>query len=154
MNENGLKHLTLIERRALKEYVRRLRAEFGDVIQRVILYGSKVRGDFDFESDIDVLVVVDNLDSQRRRALTTIGIDVDLKYNVLIGDFLVDSKHLEQMAKVREPLYQDVMAEGIDLWTSKPKPSLPRKWNARKKTSILRGNSKRKNEHFWLNSEQ
>jgi hypothetical protein len=46
MKKNGLKHLTANERRALKEYVRLLGAEFGDEIQHVILYGSKVRGDF------------------------------------------------------------------------------------------------------------
>lgn len=122
MKKNDLKYLTTNERHALKEYLQRLRAEFGDEIQRVILYGWKVRGDFDAESDIDVFVVLTNLDSQQRRALTTLGVDIDLKYNVLIGDFLVDQQHFELMTKYREPLYQDLMSEGIELWMRKPKP--------------------------------
>jgi len=134
MKTKGLKYLTPVERRALKEYLERLRTEYGREIQRVILYGSKVRGDFDEESDIDVCVVVKTLDSKLRRALIALGVDVDLKHSVLIGDFIVDQARFEQMAKYREPIYRNMMAEGIELWTTKPEPSLRKNSNARKKT--------------------
>lgn len=117
-----MKYLTPNERRALKEYVTRLRADFGNEIQRVILYGSKVRGDFDEESDIDVCIVVKVLDSQLRRALIELGVDVDLKHNVLIGDFIVDQNDFKRMGKYRESVYLDLMAEGVELWTKKSKP--------------------------------
>ncbi|MBI4671655.1 MAG: nucleotidyltransferase domain-containing protein [Chloroflexi bacterium] len=144
MKENRLKYLTAKERRALREYVERLRAEFGADIQRVFLYGSKVRGDFDAESDIDVCIVVRNLDAQKRRALTALGIDIDLKHNVLLGDFIVDEARFELMSKYREPLYQALMTEGIELWMTKSKPSSRKKWNAPTMTSVSRKRSKPK----------
>ncbi len=58
MKRDGLKYLTLREKQALVEYLERLRSEFKDEVQHVILYGSKVRGDFDEESDIDLFVVL------------------------------------------------------------------------------------------------
>ncbi len=121
MKRDGLKYLTLRERRALAEYLTRLHEQFGDQVQRVILYGSKVRGDFDAESDIDVFIVVKDDDRQRARALTQLGVDVDLKYDVLLGDFVVPQTRFERMAQIREPLYQALISEGVELWMSTPR---------------------------------
>ncbi|MBI5648880.1 MAG: nucleotidyltransferase domain-containing protein [Chloroflexi bacterium] len=121
MKRGSLKYLTRRERRALAEYLARLREQFGDQVQRVILYGSKVRGDFDAESDIDLFVVFKELDQTREDVLSRLVLDVDLKYDVLVSDFLVNQARFERMAKIHEPLYQDVMGEGVDLWTRTPK---------------------------------
>ena len=58
MLEERLAHLTPNERAALAALVDRLRQRYGDDLLRVVLYGSKARGDFDDESDLDVLIVV------------------------------------------------------------------------------------------------
>ena len=46
------------EKAGLAALVRELRAHYGSDLQRVVLFGSKARGDFDKESDLDLLVVV------------------------------------------------------------------------------------------------
>ncbi|MBM3128390.1 MAG: nucleotidyltransferase domain-containing protein [Chloroflexi bacterium] len=120
MKRDGLKYLTRREKQALAEYLTRLREQFGDQVQRVILYGSKVRGDFDAESDIDVFIVFDKLDQTREDTLTWLALDVDLKYNILLSDFLVNRERFARMAEIQEPLYQDLMSEGVDLWTRTP----------------------------------
>ena len=56
--DDRLAHLAEHERLALAELVERLRRRYGDDLLRVVLFGSKARGDFDEESDLDVLVVV------------------------------------------------------------------------------------------------
>jgi len=121
VKRGSLKYLTRRERRALAEYLTRLREQFGDQVQRVILYGSKVRGDFDAESDIDVFVVVKDDATTRARALTQLGVEVDLKYDVLLGDFVVPQTRFARMAQMREPFYRELMGEGIELWTRTPK---------------------------------
>jgi predicted nucleotidyltransferase len=121
MKRGTLKYLTRRERAALAEYLTRLREQFGDEVQRVILYGSKVRGDFDAESDIDVFVVFKELDQAREDALSWIVLDVDLKYAVLLSDFLVSEERFARMANLQEPLYQDLMEEGVDVWTKTPR---------------------------------
>jgi predicted nucleotidyltransferase len=50
--------------RAVLTFARRAREELGDRIVHVILYGSRARGDYTEDSDIDVLVVVGGIDAK------------------------------------------------------------------------------------------
>jgi predicted nucleotidyltransferase len=50
--DSKLAHLTENERQALAELVERLHRRHGDDLLRVVLFGSKARGDFDEESDL------------------------------------------------------------------------------------------------------
>ena len=56
--DRRLSKLRSNERAGLAAFVERLRQHYGDDLQRVVLFGSKARGDFDDESDLDLLVVV------------------------------------------------------------------------------------------------
>ncbi|MBC7226005.1 MAG: HEPN domain-containing protein [Thermoflexales bacterium] len=55
-----LKHLRPAERRAVARFCRELERALPGRVQRLILYGSKARGDTHPESDVDLLVVVDS----------------------------------------------------------------------------------------------
>ncbi|MEA1870520.1 MAG: nucleotidyltransferase domain-containing protein, partial [Euryarchaeota archaeon] len=58
----------------------------GEKIKKVILYGSYARGEATKDSDIDVLVVVDDsLDSEVRRSLSDIIFDILLEKGELIS---------------------------------------------------------------------
>lgn len=57
-------HLAGHERAALSALVARLHQHYGNDLRRVVLFGSKARGDFNSESDLDVLVVVSIMRSQ------------------------------------------------------------------------------------------
>src|SRR3989304_4195999 len=57
-----LTQLRPAERAALSDYLARLRARFSERVLRVILFGSRARGEGGDESDLDVLVVVDDGD--------------------------------------------------------------------------------------------
>lgn len=105
------------ERNALTDFVSRLRQEFNsDTIQSVWLFGSKVRGTSDEQSDIDLLIVVHNYNWKLEKAITRLAVDVDLAHDVVLSDHVVDSKHFDQMVVQGVPLYHDVMKEGVDLW--------------------------------------
>ena len=143
MKRNGLRYLKTREKRALAEYLARLREQFGDQVQHVILYGSKVRGDFHDESDIDLFVVFKKLDSALEDAVMRVTLDVDLKYNVLLSDFLVAHQRFERMARIQEPLYRDLIGEGVDLWKRTPKSLLASASKNPKTTSDGRANSSR-----------
>ncbi len=144
MKRDGLKYLTRRERRALAEYLTRLREQFGDQVQHVILYGSKVRGDFDAESDIDLFVVFKELDQAYEDALSWLALDLDLKHEVLLSDFLVDQERFARMKKIQEPLIQDLMTQGVDLWTKTSRQLLASAMNKRKTISNGRASSTNK----------
>ncbi len=144
MKRDGLKYLNRREKQALDEYLERLRSEFKDEVQHVILYGSKVRGDFDEESDIDLFVVLKELDIDKEDAITRLSIDVDLKYDVLLSDFLVVRERYLRMAQINEPLYQSLQAEGVELWTRTPGSLLRSDSRNAKTTSGGRGQPSQK----------
>lgn len=48
-----------MKREALEAFLKELKEKFGDRIEEVIVFGSYARGDYDEESDIDVLIVGD-----------------------------------------------------------------------------------------------
>jgi len=56
-----MNNLTEKEKQVVKELVDELKKLYGDNLSRVILYGSKARGDATEDSDIDILVVLKNI---------------------------------------------------------------------------------------------
>lgn len=76
---------------ALDAFTRRVRAELGDRLIELRVFGSKARGDATSESDIDVLVVVPTgLDRRRLQdEVTDLAFDVNLAHDVYISPRVV-----------------------------------------------------------------
>jgi predicted nucleotidyltransferase len=47
-------------RAALDDFVAAVKAEYGDRLERIVLYGSRARGDATEDSDVDVMVILKN----------------------------------------------------------------------------------------------
>ncbi len=121
MAPDRLRHLTLKEKLALREYLHRLRQAYGRDILSIKLHGSKARGDHHEDSDLDLLVRVREDNRQAYAALYSIASDIELKYDLVLGMMLVGPKHYNLMRKLGEPLYRNVQREGIELWTRTPR---------------------------------
>ena len=113
---NTLGHLTAREQRALTEYLRRLEEEYGDTVVRVVLYGSKVRGDCDVESDLDLLVVMGSDDPRLLEAVGQISFPLELDYSVALSELVVGASRYDWMRNHEEPLFRNIRDEGVDLW--------------------------------------
>ena len=119
----GLRYLTSREKAALSEFVARLRARYADEIVLVTLFGSKVRGDFDEESDVDVLVVVQNGDWRFQDEVALTAFEPMLEHDVVITPLVIDLEHYQWLRQYQAPLYRNIRAEGLDLWTRTPASS-------------------------------
>ena len=108
---------------ALAEFVRRLREKFAERIAHVWLFGSKARGDSGPESDIDLLVVTRADGWEFEKQVNRLALDVDLSYDVVLSDHMIDIDRFKQMAARQEPLYKNIQREGIDLWTTELQPT-------------------------------
>ena len=89
--------------------------KFGDKFQNVILYGSYARGDYDSESDIDIMIMVDMSReelSAYRREVNDFCTDLDLQYNVLLSSKL-QSKPFFNEWKNALPFFQNVLRDGV-----------------------------------------
>jgi predicted nucleotidyltransferase len=125
MARDGLKHLTENEKAALRELVERLQEQYGSSLVTVKLFGSKARGDFDADSDVDVLVVVQTADDwEAQGEISGIGSKIDLKYDVLLSQVAMTMKRYNQHRRYRSPLYKNILKEGVTLWTKARRSSL------------------------------
>jgi len=101
---------------ALHEFATAARRELGDNIIRIILYGSRARGDYTEDSDIDVLVVVnaDKLDPDE--TLVNLGrftYDILIDYNELIAlNVVSDDRYKSNQGY---SYYQFIAEEGVSI---------------------------------------
>jgi predicted nucleotidyltransferase len=110
-----LKHLADQERVALLEFISRLRERCGDALISVRLFGSKVRGDFDEESDLDVLVIIESEHWHLHREVSFIGSRVSLDYDVNISPKAIDHALYLKLRELHTPFYENVQAEGVEI---------------------------------------
>ena len=113
--KNKLSLLSDNEREALDSLVERLHAKHNGHIQSIVLFGSKARGDFGPDSDIDVVVVLDNDDPEMRMSVRGVAADVSLAYDVLISVRAIGRSHWRELSQHRFPLYQAIVTDGIPL---------------------------------------
>ncbi len=99
----------------LKETGTQLNNLFGNKLDSVVLYGSYARGDYDEESDIDVMALVDMDKSdlcKYRRVVSELANDIDLKYDVLLSIKLQDKPTFIKYQNAL-PFYKNVLKEGV-----------------------------------------
>lgn len=90
----------------------------GDKLEKVYLFGSYARGDYDEESDIDIMVLADILPEdayKTRRKIRNHTGDLGLEYDVVTSIRIVCSDNFREYVKVL-PLYMNVQREGVELY--------------------------------------
>ena len=99
----------------LGEVCRACNAVFEKKISDAWLYGSYARGDYDEESDVDILLTVDVEPEELptyRKALSHVRGQLSLKHDVLVS---VNVEPVERFRRFEwaTPYYQNVVQEGI-----------------------------------------
>ncbi len=107
-------HLTDKELKATAEFVSRL-ADEKIIPQSVILFGSKARGDYDAESDIDLLLVLPEVSLSLRDHVRDIAADVGLVYSIYLSTRVWSEAYFAQQAHSQSSLFQEVRKDGVEL---------------------------------------
>jgi predicted nucleotidyltransferase len=102
--------LTREERWAVDAFVRALQQQYPDRIQDVILFGSKARGEGHPDSDIDILILVDDDDWRFSHAVSRLAARISLNYDVLLGPRVIRQARWQLSL-----LHPTVSSEGIPL---------------------------------------
>jgi len=96
----------------LESFIRAIRRRFPDKIERVIVYGSKARGDAGPNSDLDVLVVLKD-DTVSRTRVRLIGYELALQTDVVPSILVYTTQELEQRREHRSVFIEAVEREGV-----------------------------------------
>ncbi len=97
----------------LDEYIQCLKERFGSHLIKVILYGSRARGDFYETSDYDLIVILDETTKQTYDILDEISGEFLYKYGVIFSTIAVTDKEFKE--QTYDPLVMNVKKEGITL---------------------------------------
>jgi len=110
-----LTHLQAHERAAIDELKRRLGEELDGQLTDLALFGSKSRGDFGPDSDLDVFIVLEHCDWQIRDRIHLIGARISLDHNVLLNTHILSQEQWEDMTHHRATLWREVQRDGVSL---------------------------------------
>lgn len=100
-----------------KSIARLAKEIFGEKLRSVILYGSYARGDYDEESDMDIMILADvPLEELHnyREPFIELESELGLEYNILIVATLRDTYTFDKYFNAM-PFYQNVEKEGIKI---------------------------------------
>ena len=103
-------------RKPIEEFVRRALEKYRDEIVGIILFGSVARGDYDEESDIDILVVGE----VKLEELVDIAFPILLEYEELISVKEMKKKHFDFLIREGYSFIKNVLKDGIVLYSQSP----------------------------------
>lgn len=112
----ALDHFSDRDRVVLAECLKRWQAKHRGLIAEVWFFGSRARGDYSPDSDYDVLIVLDNGDSQMRDDVRLLAARVSLEHDVLINTHVLSRERWERLAREKAPYWRNVQTEGVPLW--------------------------------------
>lgn len=105
-------------KRVLQRYSIELSKLYGEHLKSVILYGSYARGDFNENSDIDIMILLDISDLEiknYRHELSEMTYDYNMDYDIDIKPIAKNEAHFNRWASVY-PFYANVKQEGVELY--------------------------------------
>lgn len=108
-------HLHEYERQAILDFTSQLQNYLDGALCNLWLFGSKARGDFSADSDLDLLIVVEALPAKQRGMIRRMAARVSLNYNTLINTHILDKNRWEAIAQHEDTLWREVQRDGIPL---------------------------------------
>lgn len=98
--------------------VERLVNTYQKSLRRIILYGSMARGTATQESDIDIAVLLNELESlELKEKISDLVVDLQLEYDCVISLLPIEQEKFSEWEDTL-PFYRNIKEEGIVLWTA------------------------------------
>lgn len=100
----------------IKDFTETMKNHYGDRLSKIILYGSYARGDFNEESDIDFLVLLNDEEVRAMKEISNTNdevYDLTLKHDILVSMFATSKKKFETATQA---FYRFVRKDGITVY--------------------------------------
>ena len=100
-----------MDRRILREFATRLRERFNHA--RIWAYGSRAKGTADWDSDFDICIVLDKVDSEAERFIRDIAWELGFENDRVITTFIIDQEGFEHGPMSESSLVANILIEGV-----------------------------------------
>lgn len=109
--------LTRLEREALARYAQRLSEVLGPRLARLILFGSRARGEGHEQSDLDVAVEVRGPEREVYREVYDLATEINMEYDygVRLAPLLLSEETLEDLRERELAIARAILEEGVPL---------------------------------------
>lgn len=109
----AVKELNIILQKIAEIY----RLVYGVNLVKVVMYGSYARGDYDMDSDVDIVAIVKGDRAQLQEQLKQawgVSSDLELEYGTIVSPTVIPYDEYE---KYQEdiPYYRNIAQEGVDV---------------------------------------
>lgn len=111
----NMEYLTVNEKAAIEKFASRLEDALGDNLVSMRLFGSRIRGDFSPESDIDILLVVKNYNIEVEKKISDILFDIDPYYDFKISPVVYSELEYKKNEEMESPFIENLKREGVNL---------------------------------------
>ena len=110
--DKHLDYLNKKEKEVVKAFIKDLRRQLGDYIIKVQVFGSKIRGDFEEYSDIDIFILVkDNKDI--RDKISDISAEYFFKYEIPLSPVVYSLSEYKKNKELGSFFFEEIEKEGI-----------------------------------------
>jgi predicted nucleotidyltransferase len=82
---------------------------------RLILFGSRARGDYDSESDMDIAIIVPGLTRKLKDEILGKVADLEIEYLMPLSTLVLSEDEFETLKRKERRLALDIEREGISL---------------------------------------
>ena len=103
------------EEKTVRRFAESIKESLGNNVIFLELFGSKVRGDFSSDSDIDILLVVKNKTPEVRDTIFNILFDIDPYYKFKISPIMYSEFEYQKNRELESTFVETISREGVML---------------------------------------
>ena len=90
-----------------------LKLSLGDSLIKMVLFGSRAKGDYDEDSDIDIAIIVRNLSKELKNKIYSQVAEIELKYLRPISAIIFSETEFNRLKERERRVALDIESEGI-----------------------------------------
>lgn len=97
-----------------KEIKQHLNAHLNNIVADVVIFGSRVKGTADSNSDYDVLIILNTDYNQKMKKLINgLCYDFDLNYDIFLDTQIISQTELKNSIRGKHPVFKAALKEGL-----------------------------------------
>jgi len=102
-------------KRIVSELVKVYQSVYGDQIVKIVLYGSYARGNYDSESDVDMVALVRGdreVLQEQLKQVWDVSSELEIEFGTILSPAVIPYEEYEQFVDIL-PYYKNIAEEGV-----------------------------------------